>query len=132
MEGKAISDLCDEHGLNPSVFYQLQRQFFKSGTRAFKPPRVGSDPAARFQEGNDLPDKGRYKLANEETRQRMRDNGRTHVLRLMMHDVAYGPILAAVETPLRGQWKSGYPDVAAPNACEDRGSASRTGGRGED
>ena len=41
VEGKAISDLGDEHGLNPSVFYQWQRQFFENGTRAFEPQ--GSD-----------------------------------------------------------------------------------------
>lgn len=37
VEGKPVSDLCDEHGLNPSVFYQWQRQLFESGTRAFEP-----------------------------------------------------------------------------------------------
>ncbi len=35
LEGKPISDLCEEHGLNPSVFYQWQRSFFENGTRAF-------------------------------------------------------------------------------------------------
>ena len=41
VESKLVSDLCDEHGLAPSVFYQWQRQFFEHGTRAFDPP--GSD-----------------------------------------------------------------------------------------
>ena len=36
LEGKAVSDLCDQHKLNPSLFYQWQRQFFENGTRAFE------------------------------------------------------------------------------------------------
>ena len=41
VEGKSVSDLCYEHGLNPSLFYQWQRQLFEHGTRAFEAP--GSD-----------------------------------------------------------------------------------------
>jgi transposase-like protein len=36
LEGKVVSDLCEEHGINPSLFYQWQRQFFENGTRAFE------------------------------------------------------------------------------------------------
>lgn len=36
LEGKAVSDLCEEHGLNPSLFYQWQKAFFENGTRAFE------------------------------------------------------------------------------------------------
>ena len=35
LEGKAISALCEEHGIQPSLFYNWQRQFFENGTRAF-------------------------------------------------------------------------------------------------
>ena len=36
LEGKAVSDLCEQHKLNPSLFYQWQRTFFENGTRAFE------------------------------------------------------------------------------------------------
>lgn len=35
LEGKAVSGLCEEHGLQPSLFYTWQKQFFENGTRAF-------------------------------------------------------------------------------------------------
>ena len=35
LEGKAVSDLCEQHKLNPSMFYQWQRTFFEHGARAF-------------------------------------------------------------------------------------------------
>ncbi len=31
----AISDLCDEYHLQPTVFYAWQKQFFENGTSAF-------------------------------------------------------------------------------------------------
>ena len=36
LEGKAVSDLCEQHKINPSVFYQWQRTFFENGARAFE------------------------------------------------------------------------------------------------
>ena len=35
LEGQSISDLCDQHGLNPNVFYRGQKQFFANGAAAF-------------------------------------------------------------------------------------------------
>jgi transposase-like protein len=35
LEGKAVSTLCEEHGIQPSLFYTWQKQFFENGTRAF-------------------------------------------------------------------------------------------------
>ena len=34
----AISDLCDEYGIQPSVFYRWQQQLFENGAAAFGPP----------------------------------------------------------------------------------------------
>jgi transposase len=42
LEGAAVSDLCDEHGLNPTVFYQWQKMFFENGTAAFERRGDGS------------------------------------------------------------------------------------------
>ena len=30
-----ISDLCDQHGLSPAMFYRWQKQFFENGASAF-------------------------------------------------------------------------------------------------
>lgn len=34
-----VSDLCDENGLQPSLFYGWQRQLFESGSAVFEGPR---------------------------------------------------------------------------------------------
>ena len=31
----AVSDLCDEYKLNPTVFYQWQKEFFENGAAVF-------------------------------------------------------------------------------------------------
>jgi transposase-like protein len=31
-----VSDLCDQYGLNPTVFYRWQKEFFENGTAAFE------------------------------------------------------------------------------------------------
>ncbi|HEX2698141.1 MAG TPA: transposase [Anaerolineales bacterium] len=36
LEGKAVSDLCEQYQINPSQFYQWQRTFFENGARAFE------------------------------------------------------------------------------------------------
>src|SRR6202142_3200597 len=36
VEGVAISDLCDEEGLQPTVFYRWQKEFFENGASTFQ------------------------------------------------------------------------------------------------
>jgi transposase-like protein len=36
LEKKPVSDLCDEHGLNPTLFYRWQKEFFENGAAAFE------------------------------------------------------------------------------------------------
>lgn len=36
LEGAPVSDVCDRHGIGPSVFYQWQKQLFEGGARAFE------------------------------------------------------------------------------------------------
>jgi transposase-like protein len=31
-----VSDVCEEHGLNPTVFYRWQKSFFENGAAAFE------------------------------------------------------------------------------------------------
>ena len=49
VEKVPVSDLCDELGLNPNVFYSWQKQFFENGAAALqrKGKRSGSTPEAR-------------------------------------------------------------------------------------
>ena len=37
LEEVPISELCDKHGLQPTVFYRWQKEFFENGTAAFQP-----------------------------------------------------------------------------------------------
>jgi transposase-like protein len=37
LDKRVISDLCDEHGIHPSVYYRWQKQFFEGGEKAFAP-----------------------------------------------------------------------------------------------
>jgi transposase-like protein len=36
VEAVPISDLCDEEGLQPTVFYRWQKEFFENGAAAFQ------------------------------------------------------------------------------------------------
>ena len=36
LEGKAVSEVCDRHGLQPTVLYAWQKQFFENGATAFE------------------------------------------------------------------------------------------------
>ena len=36
LEGKPVSDVCDSHGLKPSIFYRWQKEFFENGAAAFE------------------------------------------------------------------------------------------------
>ena len=53
----AVSDVCDRHGLNPTVFYRWQKEFFENGAAAFErrndAPRRRLDHAAAFPPASD-------------------------------------------------------------------------------
>ena len=36
VENAAVSDICDQYGLHPTVFYRWQKEFFENGARAFE------------------------------------------------------------------------------------------------
>jgi len=38
-----VSDLCDQHGLSPTVFYRWQKQFFENGSTAFTRKRKSKE-----------------------------------------------------------------------------------------
>ena len=37
LEQVAISDLCDQHGLNPTMFYRWQKSLFENGAAVWIP-----------------------------------------------------------------------------------------------
>lgn len=55
VEGTPVSDLCDEYGLNPNLFYQWQRQLFENAHLAF-------DNARKFKAVEDAKDQKIEKL----------------------------------------------------------------------
>lgn len=36
LEKKAVSNLCDEYGMHPSIFYRWQQKFFENSASAFE------------------------------------------------------------------------------------------------
>ena len=36
LEGKPISEICEQYQLNPTVFYRWQKEFFENGAAAFQ------------------------------------------------------------------------------------------------
>jgi len=41
VEKVPVSNICDQYGLNPTVFYRWQKEFFENGTAAFERRRDG-------------------------------------------------------------------------------------------
>ncbi len=42
LEQTPVSDLCDQHAIQPTLFYQWQKTFFEKGTAAFENGRSPS------------------------------------------------------------------------------------------
>ena len=40
LEGKPVSDLCDQFGIHPTLFYRWQKEFFENGAAAFQKARA--------------------------------------------------------------------------------------------
>ena len=47
LEKVPVSEVCDRHGLNPTVFYRWQKEFFEHGTAAFEARAPRADGRAR-------------------------------------------------------------------------------------
>jgi transposase-like protein len=45
LEGKAISEVCAQHGLNPTVFYRWQKELFENGAMVFQRQNGSADKA---------------------------------------------------------------------------------------
>ena len=46
LEGIAVSGICEQEGIHPTLFYQWQRTFFENGAAAFSSPRTETKSTA--------------------------------------------------------------------------------------
>jgi transposase len=47
VEKVPVSQVCDKHGINPTVFYRWQKEFFENGAAAFEGRATRADGRAR-------------------------------------------------------------------------------------
>lgn len=47
VEKKSVSDVCDAHGLNPTLFYRWQKEFFENGAAVFEKTDKRTEQAAQ-------------------------------------------------------------------------------------
>ena len=66
LDRKPISDICGEYGLNPTVFYRWQKQFFEQGAAAFERNKSGSSDRKLEKENARLKARLSYKDEKEE------------------------------------------------------------------
>jgi len=45
LEKKPVSDLCDQYGIHPTLFYRWQKEFFENGAAAFAQSSKGRKAA---------------------------------------------------------------------------------------
>jgi transposase-like protein len=45
LEHVPVSDLCDQHGIHPTMFYRWQKEFFENGPAAFESRARGAHDA---------------------------------------------------------------------------------------
>ena len=62
IEKVPISEICDQHGIKPTQFYQWQKQFFENGTAAFANDRKDSQAKKLDRKNAQL----QAKLANKD------------------------------------------------------------------
>jgi len=65
VEKTPVSDICDQHGLNPNVFYRWQQQFFENGSAAFEKAGKGRNDS-QSKKLLEKVDKLQAKLANKD------------------------------------------------------------------
>ncbi len=45
LEGVSISELCDKHTLQPTIYYRWQKEFFENGASAFRKDSIRTKQA---------------------------------------------------------------------------------------
>lgn len=75
LEGVPVSKVCQQHGLNPTVFYRWQQEFFEHGPAAFQGSRT-EDAAVRKLEAKVQFLEGRLARKDEVIAELMEDHVR--------------------------------------------------------
>ncbi len=73
LDGVAVSDLCDKHGMNPNVYYRWQKEFFEGGAAAF------------IRESNQQVVKMKRQLAENQERLTKKNEVLAEVMEELMH-----------------------------------------------
>jgi transposase-like protein len=50
LEKVPVSDLCEEHGIHPTLFYRWQKDWFEQGAVVFDTPRAGNGSGKRSED----------------------------------------------------------------------------------
>lgn len=50
VEKVAVSDLCEEHGIHPTLFYRWQKEWFEQGAVVFDAPKGGRNGSTKRTE----------------------------------------------------------------------------------
>ena len=50
IDGVPVSDLCDEYGIQPTLYYNWQKQFFENGAAAFARKGKGRAEQNRYEQ----------------------------------------------------------------------------------
>ena len=50
LEGKSVSEVCEEYGIKPKRYYEWQKKFFDEGEIVFSQPNSSSSNTERKQE----------------------------------------------------------------------------------
>lgn len=61
LEGIAVSDVCDQHRINPTQFYAWQKQLFENGAAAFAKPFRSPSPSKDTEKMRRLEEKIKQK-----------------------------------------------------------------------
>ena len=57
LDKEPISELCEELGLQPTVFYRWQKEFFENGAAAFQRKSVPTDQVEPSRNGSSILEK---------------------------------------------------------------------------
>lgn len=61
LEGRPVSEVCDESGIHPTMFYQWQKTFFENGAAAFENRGRGRTQSAQQEAVERLEQRIRHK-----------------------------------------------------------------------
>jgi transposase-like protein len=73
LEKKPVSDLCDQYGIHPTLFYRWQKEFFENGAAAFETNGKRRKTAEEIRERKIAALEGKLQQKNEVLAERMQE-----------------------------------------------------------